>query len=71
MSGSNVRVVRDVLSAMAAYYSDMLCVCTVHCAERNCFFLHSVPYTRITGLNKYAVIALKTPLTTRTLEPGM
>jgi hypothetical protein len=32
MSGSNVRVVRDVFSAMAVYYSDL---CAIHCAERD------------------------------------
>jgi hypothetical protein len=40
MSGSNVRVFRDVVSVMAAYFF----------AES--FSLHSVPRTRTTGLNK-------------------
>jgi hypothetical protein len=54
MSGSNVRVVRDVFSFMAAYFVQTCYACVLYTVqkERKSFSLYSVQHTRITSLNK-------------------
>ena len=68
ISSTNVRVVIDVVSVMAAYF-DLLCVCIVHRAEIFCLScpVHNTEHNR----SEYAAITLTASITTRTLVPDM
>ena len=51
MSGTNMRVVIDVVSVMAEYFVDLSCLCIVHRAEEYNIIVHGAQYTCTTDQN--------------------